>query len=57
MKDTKWPTQHVLVDSEGNSWNVQLKIRDNRLFATWEDLQQLVDLNECSITIKDDPQD
>ncbi len=57
MKDTKWPTQHVLVDSEGNSWNVQLKIRDNRLFATWEDLQQLVDLNECSITIKDDPKD
>ncbi|KKM82822.1 hypothetical protein LCGC14_1315740 [marine sediment metagenome] len=28
--------EHTLIDEEGNSWNIKLKIENNKLYAIWD---------------------
>ncbi len=44
---------HTLIDSEGNSYNVSLTIRDNKLIAIWEGEEICFNLNKCNIEIKE----
>jgi len=46
--------RHILIDKEGNSWNVSLKIKNNKLLATWDkDLEAEVDIDTSCIQIEE----
>lgn len=44
---------HILIDSEGNSYNVYLTIKNNKLVAIWEHEELNIDLSKYTITIED----
>ena len=44
---------NTLIDSEGNSYNVELIIEDNKLFAVWEGEKEEVDISSSHIEIKE----
>ena len=44
---------HVLIDEEGNSYNVELKIKQNKLYAIWEGCESEVSLSNSEFTIQE----
>ncbi len=45
--------EHTLIDEEGNSWNIELKIENNKLYAIWDKQKSEIDLNSCDILINE----
>ena len=45
---------HVLIDSEGHSYNVELKIKNNKLIVIWNREEIELDLKKCYITIDEE---
>lgn len=43
----------TLIDMDGNSYNVELEIKNNILYAIWDSVPQEIDLDTCDIEIKE----
>lgn len=43
----------VLINPDG-SYNIQLKIKDNKLYGIWEGVEREIEIDRCDITIVED---
>jgi len=43
---------HLVIDEEGNRWNVKFEIKNNKLYAIWDDVPEEINLIKDNITIK-----
>lgn len=40
---------HILIDREDNSYNVELQIKNNKLYAVWDKQKSEIYLDKCKI--------
>lgn len=44
---------HDLIDIDGNSYNIDLKIKYNKLIAVFDGQEEAINLKKCAISIRD----